>query len=257
MLVVTPEWLKSQNNDRWRAGSIKNLSGDVTALVCFIQEENNKWTDVEKDQALANVNVSNSWLEEQAGRYDVLLNIKTVVLNDGVPLEFMNINNGRGTGKERVDWVYRVLIKEGYKNSKQAYRKLKRKYHSKQLLVIVMTKEYGRSYSMRYASGYNKKKYFTEGMIYYISYQENASTPAASIAHEVLHLCGAWDLYTTYAQTSERQSKASELFPNDIMFRVDHNISSLNVDALTAWLVGWNTEEHDIFEWFRPADFKP
>jgi len=75
------------------------------------------------------------------------------------------------------------------------------------------------------------------------------------IAHEILHIYGAWDLYTTYAQTREKQTKATELYPDDIMLRVGYDMEILKVDRLTAWLLGWNTQEEEIFEWFRPGDY--
>lgn len=115
----------------------------------------------------------------------------------------------------------------------------------------------GRPYSMRYAKGLNKKKYFMEGTIVYNRYANGAPIPVpAVIAHEILHLYGAWDLYATYAQTKDRQYKANELYPRDIMLRVDHNINSLSIGSLTAWLIGWNKKQEDIYEWFRPSDFQ-
>ena len=255
-MIIFPLLLKSQNNDRWCAGSIESLQGEVAALICFIETSDNPWTDIEKKESQNSVNVACNWLENQALRYGVSLVIEERNLNNVNSLVFEFVEEGKGSGKERVDWVYQVVKKIGYKNSKQAYRMLKKKYGCNQFFILVLTKESGVSYSMRYAKGYNTKKYYTEGSIIFKNYHQYAPTPDASISHEILHLCGAWDLYKTYAQKSDRQAKASILYPNDIMLRVDHNIESLNVDVLTAWLIGWNKNEEDVFEWFRPGDFK-
>jgi hypothetical protein len=74
------------------------------------------------------------------------------------------------------------------------------------------------------------------------------------IAHEVLHLYGAWDLYNSYVQTHDVASKAQQLFPNDIMLRTSYNLAELQVDALTAWRIGWSDKKESWYEWFRPIE---
>jgi len=37
------------------------------------------------------------------------------------------------------------------------------------------------------------------------------------IAHEVLHLYGAWDLYESHSVSSRQAEEAGRWFPNDIM----------------------------------------
>lgn len=247
----------AQNNDRWNAGSGKKLTGSVVSLICFISTPEENWTDTEKKNAVTEIAESESWLIEQAKQYNADVSFKHSIINDGKDLKFSTIEPGKASGNERVDWIYRTIIKLGYKNSKQAYKKLKRSYKADNIHVILMAKGKGRSYSMRYAKGFNKKKYMLEGMINYHMYLNSAPVPIAAVtSHELLHLYGAWDLYTTYAQTSDRQQKATELYPNDIMLRVDHNLNSLEINNLTAWLIGWNHEKEDLFEWFRPTDFR-
>ena len=101
-----------------------------------------------------------------------------------------------------------------------------------------------------------KKKYFFESLILYQEYNNGAPIPIDAVfSHEILHLYGAWDLYKTYSQTYDRQQLASELYPDDIMLRVDHNLNSLKVEQLTAYLIGWSKTKPENFEWFRPGDF--
>jgi len=257
ILSIISSTMQAQNNDRWRAGSLKELSGDVLFLVCFVSTPNDSWKESEKDEILVKLNESENWLKEQANQYDVNIDFKHSLLNNGDDILFDTIEAGMGIGNERVDWVYRVLKRIGYKNSKQAYRIIKRKHKTDNIAVVIMAKAGGTSYSMRYRKGYDKKKYFIEGTIIFDSYSNEAPMPIpAVIAHETLHLAGAWDLYTTYAQTADRQQKAHELYPDDIMLRVDHSLTNINIDKLTAWLIGWNKNQEDIFEWFRPSDYR-
>ncbi len=248
---------RSQNIDKWHDGSAKQLNGISLSLICFISTPNNPWPTEMKKEIIYSIEESNNWIQNQAKNYNVNLSMKYKYLNDSEDILFDTIESGFASGDERVDWIYRTMKKLDYKNSRQAYRKLSRKYNSKNIQVIVIANSVGRPYSMRYAKGFSKKKYFLEGVIIFNKYLNDAPMPVAStLTHEILHIYGAWDLYKTYAQTSQRQEKARELYPNDIMLRVDHNINTLQIDKLTAWLIGWNQDQEEIFEWFRPADYK-
>ena len=247
----------SQNNDKWKAGSAKQFSGDIITLVCFISTPNNPWLETDKTDMLSKLTESDRWFSSQAKKFNVNIAPKYYVLNKSEDIQFEVIEPGMATGKESIDWVYRTMQKLGFKNSKQAYKKLRKKYKADNIQILLFAKAKGRPYSMRYAKGVNKKMYFLEGLLVFNEYNNGAPMPiSAVIAHETLHIYGAWDLYSTYAQTIDRQQKARELYPNDIMLRVDHNINTIEINNLTAWLIGWNIYQEDIFEWFRPSDYK-
>lgn len=71
------------------------------------------------------------------------------------------------------------------------------------------------------------------------------------IAHEFLHLFGAWDLYVTPYDKKRKNKKkkklAMEYFPNEIMAFTYRNIDSLQIGDFTKYLIGWKSE--------IPADF--
>lgn len=64
------------------------------------------------------------------------------------------------------------------------------------------------------------------------------------IAHEFLHLFGAWDLYITpfdsHKETIRRKKQAMELFPDEIMAFAYRNIDSLNISQFTRYTIGWD-----------------
>lgn len=66
----------------------------------------------------------------------------------------------------------------------------------------------------------------------------------AVIAHEFLHLFGAWDLYITPFDNKkdkvERKKQAMELFPNEIMAFAYRNLDSLDVSQFTKYAIGWD-----------------
>ena len=121
-------------------------------------------------------------------------------------------------------------------------------------LVLIIANKKGRGYAMQYSKEMNKEKYFLEGCILYKQYDEKNALASSSIAHEILHLFGAWDLYETFQQSKDREVKAKQLFPNDIMLRTSNNINELKIDKLTAWLVGLSSTEEKWYNWFRPKN---
>jgi len=194
---------------------------------------------------------------QQAESWNVALSFQNHGLTAGEAIVVPAISKGTGSGKERVDWVRQIVRELGYCNAKKAYRKIQKKYGIDNIQLILFAHAEGTSYAMRFAKGMRKKKFLLEGILLYQQYTGGSTMPtAAVIAHELLHLYGAWDLYPTYAQTSDRYAKAIELYPNDIMLRVDFRLETLQIGRLTAWLIGWNEQEEAVFEWFRPADFK-
>jgi hypothetical protein len=257
LLLIFGFGVVAQPNDRWKAGSALSLTDTVQTLYCFVETEANPWLESEKTNMIATLESAQQWLVQQAGHWNVPLFFKNSPLENAETISFDSITTGTGSGRERVDWIKKVVQNAGYRNSRQAYRKLSVKLHNDNILVVVFAHSDGISYAMRYAKGMSKKKYFMEGILVYQRYDNGAEMPVSCIvSHEILHLYGTWDLYRTYAQTLEKQAKAHELYPNDIMLRVDYAMETLKIDRLTAWLLGWDSTEEEIFEWFRPDDYR-
>lgn len=67
----------------------------------------------------------------------------------------------------------------------------------------------------------------------------------AVIAHEFLHLFGAWDLYITPFDSKrkaiKKKKQAMELFPNEIMAFQYRNIESLEISQFTRYAIGWDS----------------
>ncbi len=255
-IVIFPvTFIYSQNNDRWVAGSAKQLKGDIINYVCFISDADKQWTLYEKQEIINSIDKANSWIISESKKYSIMLSITNSMAEKDI--YFDTIEAGKGSGTERVDWVYRVVSQLGFTNPKKALRSIKRKYNADNVQMIIVSNVNGRPYSMSYARGMNRRLYLFEGMIIYRKYNNGAPIPFEAVySHELMHLYGAWDLYKTYSQTIERQELANELYPNDIMLRVDHDLEVLEVDELTAYLIGWSTNKPNNLEWFRPGDHK-
>ena len=246
----------AQPKDRWHAGSAKDLTGEVLTLYVFLDTPVASWTVAEKQIKLNELMIAQDWLSSQAKSRGISLEFENLPLAAIASLQLESLPTATGSGTERTDWALEILKRTGYRNARQAYRKISRQSGIDNMQLLFFVKAGGISYAMRYAKNFKKRRFFMESVLLFERYDNNAPMPVPSIiAHEILHLYGAWDLYTTYAQTADRHQKARELFPDDIMLRVGHELNHLKIDNLTAWLVGWNKSEQAIYEWFRPADF--
>jgi hypothetical protein len=246
----------TQNVGKWRAGSSYNLIGKIYTLSCFVSGPNDEWTYNEKLEMLNLLNESQKWISKEALKYSISVDFNesgNFGLNNDIKLPF--IERGNGSGNESVDWVSKVFYKIGYKSNLDFDSWIKKNTNANNYNVIIFVKGKGRSYAMPYSSEMEKEKKYVEGAVLYEKYSGNEKMCSSSIAHEILHLYGAWDLYKTYAQSESNELKAKRLFPNSIMLRTSYNINELDIDSLSAWLVGWNKYPKEWYETFRPKDY--
>ena len=245
----------AQSVGKWRAGSASELKGNIYTLSCFISEEGKEsWTHEEKLKVLDKQKEALAWIKEQANTYRVEVNFDAAG-NFGLQedIKMPVIERGTASGKEPVDWVSRVLYKLGYKSTLDLVAWVEKNTKAKQVQVIIYAKGKGNGYAMASSTEMNKERFFVEGAILYEKYNSGGSLAASSIAHETLHLYGAWDLYKTFSQSAENEKKAKELFPNSIMLRTSYNITELEVDEVSAWLIGWNQQPKSWYETLRPS----
>ena len=86
-----------------------------------------------------------------------------------------------------------------------------------------------------------------------VIYEENSmggATLPVAYSHETLHLYGAWDLYLADSQTGAAVTLAEHILPKSVMA---HSYQpGVEVDQVTAWLVGWNDEPRWWYEALEP-----
>lgn len=254
LLIFYSSEILAQSPNKWRAGSANKLEGKIYTLSCFVSNANNEWTYDEKLVVLKKLNESTQWLSEQALSLKISLSFENgnFGLKDDIKME---IASGTASGKEEVDLISKVLLKIGYKRPLDLYDWVKRNTTCKNVQVIIFMKGKGNGYAMTFNSNMNSEKHFVEGAILYEKYLGNGELASSSIAHEILHLYGGWDLYKTFAQTQDREDKARKLFPNSVMLRTSYNIKELSIDEVSQWLIGWNDSPKDWYEWFKPKEY--
>ena len=240
---------KKPDVEEWRDGSASVLKGKIYTLVCFVSGKDDEWSDEGKTDMLDLLEESQRWIQKQALKYNVTVDFdEPDIFGFYKDIEFQEIVRGTASGNEPVDWVSKVLYKVGYKSTLD----LVKNTNAENIQVIIFVQGQGTGYAMASSSGMDKEKYFVEGAVLYETYNNGIPLVSSSIAHEILHLYGAWDLYETFNQTKENERKARELYPYSIMLDPFCDANKLNVDEITAWLIGWHNNPKPEFELFRP-----
>jgi hypothetical protein len=251
ILLLCMQSVFCQNSNTYRHGSALKLEGNIYTLCCFISS-NETWTYSEKANICNQTNEATAWIKIQASRYNIPVNFKVGTYGLKDDIRFAQIERGTGSGKEKTDMISLVLKKIGYKSPLDFYNWVLKNTQCTNVQVIIYAKGYGTGYAMTYGGIENKEMYFVEGAILYEKYWTGSTLKTSSIAHEILHLYGAWDLYNSFQQTQEKEDMAKKLFPNSIMLRTAEHIQDLSVDEVTAWLIGWNNKTQAWYEWFKP-----
>jgi hypothetical protein len=245
--------LNAQNLDKWHDGSAIELNGNIYILAVFITTPKKKWTYDEKTDLIASQLKAQEWLKNKAKLYGTDISFENGFYGLKSDIFVDEIKSIKEVYEARLDWVYSILTKIGYSSPLEFLEKLKNTKQCSNALVIIYANESGRPYAVPYSTGWNKEKYFFEGCMIY-GKSKNYPPCAATIAHEILHLFGAWDLYRLDKKDKERARKAKDLYPDDIMLEGGCDLETLKISRLTAWLVGICKKKEDVFEELRPAN---
>ena len=249
IFVIYPQNTQIQNY-----GSAKSLEGNIYVLTCFISDTNSSWSYNEKINWFSKYYEAADWLRDQALNYNVTVNFSggNFGLNADIKLDY---SYGTGSGNEDVSIVSTVLKKIGYRDSLSFYNYVINNTNCNNALVLVAAKGMGRSYAIACEFGTEdllyRELHFVEGIMLY-EFNEDGEAPSSGIAHEILHLFGAWDLYENFMQSKAIEELALYLFPNSIMLRISQNINELIIDPVTAWLIGWNKNPEAWYDAFNP-----
>jgi hypothetical protein len=192
---------------------------------------------------------------EQAERYDIELAFQGGnygLSGEDVSVSSIPASDNKGNGMY-VNWGSDLLKKIGYKSSMDLWSWVKKKTDCTNLQVIVYSNTTGVSYTLPYRQELNADKYFVEVAFLHRYHPTGPELYPSTIAHENLHLYGAWDLYNSYRHKYDVASKVKEYFPNDIMYRNSYDLAQMEINELTAWRIGWTEEEEPWYEWFKPG----
>ncbi len=249
VIISTQAQIRPINDYRFR-GSAKELKGKVYVLTVFVGTNYSSFPKSTKDSYYSSLYAAQDWIAEQAKSYGILVSFdggmfgyENTIIVDDIP---QGVNSGYNP------FLDKVFQKIGYEDANGFCRWLSQNGYSNGCAMIVMNRD-GQSFSYPYCL--ELEQYYGNPHLEasFISHDDTGYYLPATLAHEMLHLYGAWDLYADneFANTVEQEELAERLFPNSIMLHVRYDLSSLVIDDLTAWLIGWTYVYKDWFSYFQ------
>lgn len=198
----------------------RNLSGRLHNACLFVSDPSGTpWKLKDKERLLNCLREAEAWLTKQAEPWGVYLEFTPFFclgLNDDVKQKLPKNRHQSQLINELVSKANDVLNINYYKAARE----------QEAVRVLLFVNKRGRSFacpSNDAAVIYNDSGYMLDTVI----------------AHELLHLYGASDLYQVDRFTREQAKLASRLYPKDIMNTHD-NLKKLRINPFTAFKIGWH-----------------
>lgn len=235
-------------------GSAKYLDGSTVLVCIFLDDKGAKWTSQDRKQIQSNLEVACNFLIDEGKRYE-----KDVELiynfGDNSDLVYEIVYDAYFPGscsgstneekKEQIYDMYDYVVE--YIHTRIPSVDIMEKYHTDSIGYLVFID--GQSDTAAAYSYYNNNNSYYEELAFIpIRWNDDYKVNPDTYAHEILHLFGARDLYTTKeisGISKEFVIYSAKEFPNDIMLGYATNgvswedsISS-EISKLTAYFIGW------------------
>lgn len=239
----------------------KNLRNDILVYFIFVDNKTTApWTEFDIKSTIDSVAAAKRWLMEQAKKYNIPLNIQTdyyigkeySTINKSLPLASVyksattpNLKKGLKALNDWADFIARktgatfnLVQKDGIpevknpRNKERLIAYLRDEYKVESVALLFMVNNY---YKADISLQINTMS--TDDVEFAIvSYKY-----PTEIAHNILHLYGAADLYKTLYRRNEKKIKLlSEMLPNEIMQDAyAKNINDMEISEYTRYLIGW------------------
>ncbi|MBO4772143.1 MAG: hypothetical protein J5595_06360 [Bacteroidales bacterium] len=242
----------------WNVGSAKKLSGKIYVLEIWLTRPGTAWNKTDMGNVQYKINNALAWLQRMAARYSVKVEFeKGSYHGDGGGVAVANLPRSYEDCANQPLLLTRALKVIGYDDVIQCYNSLKEFSGIDNIIVLIIINNDGWSNANQFSTLHatnHFRDYFLESVNLFRT-DDGEPTSGATIAHEILHLFGAWDMYG--GQASNAAGKwANQNYPNEIMLQVSSPLDNLTISPLTAWLVGLTTEYHDWYWNFVREEYK-
>lgn len=226
-------------------GNCGTLTRNPTLVVLFVDDAESTWNEPLM-QHFQNVQIAKAveWLEQQAAKYGVPLDIQTKFYHGTLE------NGGRvyypatvahGPDEDDYDLLESVVGNMNEGTGDQFFAKLRRDNGGEDVMFLCMVNKDGLSYARGHADPYSQI------LEYAVVYARHTDVPptdalhqkthnrASVIAHELLHLFGAEEMY----EPNGRNEVAKEKYLKDVMLWTESFIARNEITEFTAYCIGW------------------
>ena len=263
LIIISGSFSFQKVDYRWamRKNVCKTLKNDVLIYCIFVDNKTTApWTEFDIKSTIDSIGKAKKWLIEQAKQHNIPLNIKTdyfigkeySTINKSLPnasvyksVTTPNLKKGLKALNDWADFIARktgatfnIVQKDGIpevknpRNKERLIAYLRDEYKVESVALLYMVNNYYKSDISLQINTMN-----TDDIEFAIVSYKYPS----EIAHNVLHLYGAADLYKTlYRRNEKKIKKLGELLPNEIMQDpYAKNIKDMEISEYTKYLIGW------------------
>lgn len=242
----------------------KQLKDKVLVYLIFVDsKETAPWTEFDIQSTLDSLAIAVEWLEKQARNYGISLHIITdyfigptyTTIKKKLPqktvYESIYTPGVRDGIKSINEWADKVAREAGSylpMVAKDGIPEIENPRNKERLIAYLRDRHMVESVALLYMVN----NYFKDDISIPINTMNTKDVEFAlvsykypsEIAHNILHLFGAADLFETPLRRSKTKIEmAKKLFPNDIMQDpYARNINSLEIGSFTRYLIGWLNE---------------
>lgn len=243
--VRTVRYLQSNQASKRSIGSASALQGRVLLYHIFASDPDSVWSDDEKERVRERMKQACDFLQRESERHGHRLEFAEEYAADVRHSETLPTDS-----LANPSWTENVIVAASGVSGESLVRRLRKTHGVDQVSICLHIDKPALSYNLAFYKNVSQP-FAAERMICFSFYPDMRPTAAATYAHEILHLFGAGDLYFPYDSDASRKDVARRMFPHDIMYRVDYDITRLYVGPFTAYRVGWRNQldpEHRVFE---------
>lgn len=207
-------------------GSVKELDGRICVVKYFLSYPDDLWTELERDVVTERVFEAEVWLKREAAKFGKEVVFTNCSIGNSGKCYTLDYIPTDSDDDDNDDNLFQKAMRGIKWNDHDAFiERMKEEYDCESVLVMLMVKATGRSWAYPYSRNYTNKGKTQQALESAVIFKDKrykdgtvAPLKATTVAHEILHLCGAWDLYYEEGiQDHEHADKAEELFPNSIV----------------------------------------
>ena len=211
-------------------------------VLFYMDDFESEWTRAEIERFTKNeVKPGFAFLEKEAQKYGVELNLTIKETHSSLFYDDEVVVSTKLTGLATIDVLDQAAKALNYGSENQMIKRLKNRFKSEEVVCLTIFDKQGTAYAINPKRGMD---FSTEEhcIIFARDLGSSGNDPlgcqSSVIAHEMLHLFGAEDYYTT----AQRKALAQKKYPGDIMISANYYISTNTIGDATAFYVGWTNE---------------
>ena len=231
-------------------GSAKILGGNALLVTIFISCDGSVWSDQDISMLRGKLSIVKDFIEAQSDKYNSSLNLICDFANNPDLRYDMQFSgelydfDGNYSSYDKLSYDNTNLAIHNFIEENVPYLSLAEKYHTDSIGYILFANKTGWNYSNNYRTGNQVVWYHDKAILF-----GAALGPPSYVAHEILHMFGAVDLYYAnafYGVSDALVSYVKSNYPNDLMMRtLDINGDPVwdgitnEISPITAYCLGW------------------